>query len=244
MICSKCNRSVPDGEKICPNCNADITLQERRCPQCWVKLDSKDTTCPKCGCDIERTIKEREEIESIEPLTFWTVVKKLPIIVKLLIPVIIIAVIVMVNINNRSKFEEMEKNVVRYSKLYDQQLTEAVEAITIIAHEYKTGVYDRDWNKQTENAQELRRVHGDEIAEIEGLREHIVHTREKLKTNGDDTVDILADNAYYAYRNCYEYVILEGGVAEAYIDNYLVLVEEFEEALKEFNEEAKKHKDK
>ena len=243
MICSKCNRFVPDDEKTCPHCKSDMATQEKRCPQCWTKLSDKDVNCPKCGCDIKRTIAEREEIETAEPVTFFTVIKNLPLFVKILIPVIIVALIVLAVINSNNKAIEMRKNVVKYTAVYEEQLIEAVDAITVIANEYKNGVYDRDWNLQAENAQELRRVHGDEISEITALKEPIVHTANNIIQNSDEKTAALTEAVYYAYRNCYEYVVLEGGKASGYMENYLVLVEEFNTALDELLKDSERYKE-
>ncbi len=242
MVCSNCNRTITTGTEVCPHCKAKINPDIVRCPECWTRLNSAQDICPKCGCDVAKTLEEREAQANVRRETTLDKIKKLPLAVKIAVPVAIAAIIAGVVSYNVSKQAAINEEIVSLAEDYTDSSDGTLEKITEIAELYEFNVYDRDWIMHLETSKAFMEEFEDEIAEIKGDREPINHLRSQIKDLSGNKIDELADMVYYTYADCYGYVIGENGSYPGYMKKYNKLLDKYKKAVKAFNKEIKKLK--
>ena len=230
MYCLKCKNIIPDGLENCPDCGTPT--KPDRCPECWVKMEKEENICKKCGCDVERYLKEKEEDASKTDKGIFQKISELKLWIKITaisVAVLLIAGAIGVNAYlHYNAFGEAQKHcedLISYSH-------DSMEMLTEMAELYESKVYNKDWLVHTENATKLRQDYKGKISEIEKTREPIIHANERVAKTGIDELSYLANDVYYAYSDCYAYVIGEKGKYPHYLDKYMNLLDKYEEAAK------------
>ncbi len=233
MYCLNCKKKVDDGPIICPECNKP--LKPERCPECWTKLDGD--ICSKCGCDIPRYIKEKEEEYTKQKAhaSKRDKIKSLPLWIKILVPVLVLAVILggVLNLYYRDYRRNKEAGALAFEMI--EKTDAAIEEISKIASYYEAEVYDMDWLNHVENAAKVREKYKDEIDSVKRSREPIVYANNLVAKTGSKKYPQLCEKLYYCYNECYAYVVGEKGKYPHYLENYNELVEDYKAVRDEIN---------
>lgn len=237
MLCTKCNKEFLDGLSVCPHCNEEFDY--KRCPKCWTKLASDATDCHKCGCNIEKTLKQNEEIANYREETSLDKVKALPLWIKILVPVFVIALCAGVFVQNSISKNKAKTEAAELALEFVEELDAAEEQISFMATIYEEEVYAKDWLMHIDAAKELRRVYAQDIKRIKDDREPVKAMYKKIDSLDAGEISSLAKDLYLTYNNCYSYVIGENGKYPNYLKNYKKLLEEYDDIKEKLVEEAK-----
>ena len=246
MLCSKCNRLIPEGADACPNCKADVATMERRCPNCWARLDIQDKQCRKCGCDIDKRIAELREEERKKHETLKDKLKKIPLWIRICVPLFIVIVIASsfagVKIHEYNKVAEQNANAVELAENYIVSVEITTGNITKLAQAYEDMVYGQSWLDHTGSAVVVRDVYKDEIDVIKKAREPLDYAKTRVDACGNKEISEALANVHYNYNKCYGFVIGENGQYPTYMDEYNALHKEYEESIKALKEVINKYK--
>lgn len=244
MICSNCSGVIPNESKICPFCNAKVDPSEKRCPSCWAKLSENETKCKKCGCDIEKHEQEIIQLREKQNVTLKDRIKKLPLWIKIAVPVLIFAIIlsvILVQINNRN---ERERELLEISEDYVVSVDIAEDNIEDIAKVYRDMVYGQSWLDHTGSARAVREDYADEIKAVRKERQNINYIKKKFQNFEGESLSHLAEDVHRKYKKCYSYVIGENGKYPEYMQEYRALEKDLEKSIEEMRKEIERRKNK
>ncbi len=246
MLCSKCNSLIPEGETICPHCKSDATAMERRCPNCWAKIDVQDKRCRKCGCDIEKRIAELREEERKKHETFMDKFKKIPLWVRVCVPLICVIIFVAsfagIKIYEYNKVTEQNMKAVELTENYIVSLDISVGKITKLAQVYEDMVYGQSWLDHTGSAVAVRDVYQNEIDVIKKAREPLEYAKSKIDACENKEISEAVVKVQYNYSRCYGFVIGENGQFPTYMDEYRALLADYETSIDELRTVLDKYK--
>lgn len=242
MICIKCNKEIPDGSKSCPLCKAEIAPEVSRCPNCWARLEEKDDLCPKCGCDIEKRLKEIEEENNKEIPTIMDRIKGLPRWIKITVPSVLLAIILIVTSVCIYLDVARDKEAVRLAEDYVVSVDFALKNITKLAQAYEDNVYKKSWLDRTGSAAAVREVYSSEIELIKRTREPIFYSKTRIEKQGNKEISAAVNKMYENYAKCYNYVIGENGKYPGYMNAYKNLVADYNDSVDELKEITQKYK--
>lgn len=240
MHCRNCNSEIPDGANTCPACGVSREDTEKRCPDCWTKLTENDKICPKCGINIEEAQKARYNIANTKKVSFWEVIKNLPPKLKITILSVVGVLLASVIVFNIAAEQSAKSGAVKLAGEYLVMAEETMEDITDLALEYENKVYNKDWIMHIESAQELRETNADAIKEIKAKREPMEYFQARIRKTEQKDIVKSADAVFYAYKNCYAYVVGEVGKYPHYYDNYKKLLKEYQKAITELKKAMEK----
>lgn len=242
MICVKCNKEIPDGSKKCPLCEAELVSDVRRCPNCWARLNKNDEQCPKCGCDIEKRLKEIEEENNVVTPTFKDKIKNLPKWVKVTVPSVLIAIVLIVTSVCVYLNFARSKEAARLADDYVVSVDFALVNITKLAQAYEDNVYKKSWLDRTGSAAAVREVYSSEIELIKRTREPIRYTKTRIEKKGNEAISKAVNKMYESYAKCYNYVIGENGKYPGYMNAYNNLLSDYDDSVKELKKITQKYK--
>lgn len=237
MLCTKCNKEFSDGLSVCPHCKEEFDY--KRCPKCWTKLAADATDCHKCGCNIEKTLRQNEEIANFKEETAADKVKALPLWIKIAIPVLVVALCAGVFIQSMVSKDKVQTEAAELALEFVEEIDATQEQINFMATIYEKEVYAKDWLMHIDAAKELRRVYAQDIKRIKDDREPVKAMYKKIEALSAGEISSLTKDLYFAYNNCYSYVIGENGKYPSYLKNYKKILEEYDDIKDELVEEAK-----
>ncbi len=244
MICSNCSGVIPNESKVCPFCNAKVDPTEKRCPSCWAKLSENEIKCKKCGCDIIKHEQEIIEFQKEQNVTLKDRIKKIPLWIKIAVPVLILATIISVILVQTNKRSEIERELLEISEDYVVSVDIAEGNIEDMAKVYRDMVYGQSWLDHTGSARAVREVYSDEIKAIRKERQNINYIKKKFQDFGEDSLSTLAEDVHRKYKKCYSYVIGENGKYPEYMQEYRVLEKDLEKSIEEMRKEIERRKNK
>ncbi len=237
MLCTKCKKEFSDSLSVCPHCNEQFDY--KRCPKCWTKLASNATDCHKCGCNIEKTLKQNEEIANRKEETPVDKVKALPLWIKIAIPVLFAILCAGILVQSMVSKNKARTEAASLALEYIEEIDATQEQINFMATIYENEVYAKDWLMHIDAAKELRRVYAQDIQRIKDDREPVKSQYKKIEALGADEISTLAKDLYLAYNNCYSYVVGENGKYPNYLKNYNKILDEYNDTKKELKKQAK-----
>jgi len=248
MICSKCNRVIPDNLEVCPYCRADIDINERRCPNCWAKLGAGTNyeLCPKCGCDIEKRIREITEEEKERNKTFAQKLKSIPLWIRLLVPlavvIVVLSFVIGIRLYNDYKEDERAQLALEYSENYAVSIGMAVDRISEIAEVYNREVYEKEWLDHTSGADAIKKGMSEEITTAKRMRSLLESALDDIEAQENNELSLLANEVYHQYTRCYGYVIGEKGSYPGYMTEYEKILKDFDDSMKDFEKAIEMYK--
>jgi len=241
MLCTNCNRVIPDGSETCIYCKAKIDLTKRRCPDCWASLKKDETLCPKCGCDIETRIKEIHDAENEKELTFFDKFRKIPLWLRFVVPALVLIVALLFGIYTANEERERKHEAALLASDYVVSVEIAMTDITKIAYAYEDMVYGQSWLDHLGSAEAVRKVYSDEISVAKKAREPINYARNRIDRLGNAEISELVGEVQYNYVQCYSYVIGEQGKYPKYIQGYKKILSDYEQSVEALKEAVQKY---
>lgn len=77
MLCSHCNKTVPDGSLFCPMCGNRI-IQTKKCPHCGIVFDNPEALfCIKCGTRLEVSDSVIQATQKYDNLSIGEIIQEL-----------------------------------------------------------------------------------------------------------------------------------------------------------------------
>ena len=231
MICSYCNRVIPDGSQTCVYCNTRVDLSLKRCPDCWVRLEDNQKTCHNCGCDVDVRLEEIHRQSQYKVPTLWEKIKKFPLWIKIAIPVLLIALTVAMFVYSVAEEKARLNEAVSLAEDFVVAVEISMGDVTKLAYAYENMVYDQSWLDHLGSATAVRDVYKDEISVAKKARELVDYNRNQVVGCGNVEISVAADEVYRNYTSCYGYVIGEGGTYPEYMDGYNKILKEYNKAV-------------
>ncbi len=241
MICPNCSGVIPEGSEVCPFCKSKIEPDVKRCPNCWARLEDGESRCKKCGCNIQKMVDEIEKNAQEEPPTLWDSLKRIPLWIRILVPLVVMCLVA--GLCFYSSFKKNAQNIkaAELSEEYIESANEAIEEISKMAKVYEDMVYKQSWLDHTGSAAAVRDVYKEEINDIKKTKEPLNYAKNLIAKQQNDKITELANDVYFNYNRCFGYVIGENGTYPNYMKKYQKIVSDYEKSVEKLKEEIEKY---
>ena len=241
MICFYCNRVIPDESTECIYCKSKIDPSVKRCPDCWARLEDGQDICHKCGCNVEKRLEEIHKASKYKAPTFLDKIRKIPLWIKIAIPLVLIIVTMGIAVYDIVSEKEMQKEAVRLAGDYVVAMEITMDDITELAYAYENMVYDQSWLDHLGSATAVRDVYKTDISVAKKAREPLNYFRKQIAGCGNEEISKASNDLYRSYTVCYGYVIGEEGTYPEYIAGYNKLLKEYKKSVKELKKIIEKY---